>query len=72
MVSKELITVYKCDRCGKQMDSQYAILTLKHAGDSLGVGDYVNKDLCVDCYDKISRLMDDDDAMIVVTKNLDN
>lgn len=69
MVSKELITVYKCDRCGKQMESQYAILTLKHVGLNLRVDDYVNKDLCVDCYDKISRLMEDAKAIIINTEN---
>lgn len=57
-LSKEFIAVYKCDRCGKQMDSQYAILTLKHAGVSLVKDDLVNKDLCIDCYDEIKRAMD--------------
>lgn len=50
------------------MKSQYAILTLKHVGLVSVPDDYVNKDLCVDCYDKISKLMDDDKAMIVSTK----
>lgn len=59
-MSKELITVYKCDRCGKQMDSQYAILTLKRAGINLVKDDLVNEDLCVDCYDAIKRAMDKD------------
>lgn len=68
MVSKELITVYKCDRCGKQMDSQYAILTLKHAGITLSNDDLINKDLCVDCFDKISKLVNDKKAMIVSTE----
>ena len=67
MVSKELITVYKCDRCGKQMDSQYAILTLKRAGESLSGQDFVNQDLCVDCFDKISMFMNDSKSMIVST-----
>lgn len=66
-MSKELITVYKCDRCGKQMDSQYAILTLKHVGISLVKDDYINKDLCADCFNKISALMNDDKATIVST-----
>lgn len=69
MVSKELITVYKCDRCGKQMDSQYAILTLKRAGESLSGQDFVNQDLCVDCFDKISLVMEDSKAMIVHTES---
>lgn len=60
-MSKEVITVYKCDRCGKRMDSPYAILTLKRAESNLGIGDYINKDLCADCYDKISFLFDHKD-----------
>ena len=62
MVSKELITVYKCDRCGKQMESQYAILTLKHIGCNLRDDDYIDKDLCANCYDKISFLFSNKDA----------
>lgn len=66
-MSKELITVYKCDRCGKQMDSPYAILTLKRAGCSLEKDDFINQDLCVDCFDKISVFMNDSKSMIVST-----
>lgn len=61
-MSKELITVYKCDRCGKQMDSRYAILTLKHVGCNFDIGDYVNKDLCADCYNQIIFLFDHKNA----------
>ena len=64
-MSKELTTIYKCDRCGKQMESQYAILTLKHAG----YDDFINKDLCVDCFDKISKLINDKKAMIITMDN---
>lgn len=60
-MSKELTTIYKCDRCGKQMESQYAILTLKRAG----YDDFINKDLCVDCFDKVSKLITDKKAMVV-------
>ena len=66
-MSKELITIYKCDRCGKQMDSSYATLTLKHAGCNLSVGDYINKDLCADCYDKISFLFNHKSANVYDT-----
>ena len=72
MVSKELITIYKCDRCGKQMDSQYAILTLKRAGCSLGEDDLINQDLCVNCFDEISALMNDSEAMLITTANIGN
>jgi hypothetical protein len=47
------------------MDSQYAILTLKRAGCSFGEDDLINQDLCVDCFDKISTLMNDNEAMVV-------
>lgn len=66
-MSKELITIYKCDRCGKQMDSQYAILTLKHAGCNLYNDDCINKDLCADCYDKISFLFNNKDTNVYGT-----
>ena len=72
MVSKELITRYKCDRCGKQMDSQYAILTLKRAGCSLGEDDFINQDLCVDCFNMISAVMNDNEAMLITTANIGN
>lgn len=60
MVSKELITIYKCDRCGKQMDSQYAILTLKHARNIVSSDDLVNKDLCFECFLAIQKYMGND------------
>jgi DNA-directed RNA polymerase subunit RPC12/RpoP len=69
MVSKELITIYKCDRCGKQMQSQYATLSLKHAGIVLGKDDLINKDLCIDCYDKMRLLFMDKDMMIINPKS---
>lgn len=59
-MSKEFIAVYKCDRCGKQMESQYATLTLKRGGIIAGIDDLVNKDLCVDCYNTIKRAMNKD------------
>lgn len=79
-MSKELITVFKCDRCGKQMDSQYAILTLKHAGNTLSSDDLVNKDLCFDCFLAIQKCMgqdrephgDSDGDMAVKPSNLDD
>lgn len=67
MVSKEVITVYKCDRCGKQMDSPYAILTLKHAECTLDKDSCINKDLCADCYDKISFLFNNKNAIVCDT-----
>lgn len=66
-MSKEMITIYKCDRCGKQMESPYAILTLKHVGCTLDNDSYINKDLCADCYDKISFLFDHKDAIVCGT-----
>lgn len=54
------------------MDSQYAILTLKYAGCNLNNDDLINKDLCVDCFDKISKFMEDSKAMVVSLKDSSN
>ncbi len=67
MVSKKMVTMYKCDRCGKQMEFQYAILTLKHAGCALNNDDFMNQDLCPDCYDKISFLFNNKNANVFDT-----
>lgn len=70
MVSRETVVVYKCDRCGKRMDSPYANFTLKRNNVVLKEEiDFVNKDLCADCFDKIASLMDDSEAMIVTTSS---
>lgn len=66
-MSKEVTTIYKCDRCGKRMGSPYAILTLKHAGCNLDKDSCINKDLCADCYDKISFLFNNEDANVYDT-----
>ena len=67
-MSRETIVVYKCDRCGKRMDSPYASFNLKRNNVVFNENiDFANKDLCVDCFDKIASFMDDPKAMIFTT-----
>lgn len=69
-MSRETVVVYKCDRCGKRMESPYASFTLKRNGVIFNEEiDFANKDLCVDCFDKITFLMNNPDAMVVSTSS---
>lgn len=69
-VSRETVVVYKCDRCGKRMESPYASFTLKRNGVIFDEEtDFANKDLCADCFDKISFLFNNKNANVYDTTN---
>lgn len=69
-MSRETVVVYKCDRCGKRMESPYASFTLKRNGVIFNEEiDFANEDLCVDCFDKITFLMNNPDANVYNTTN---
>lgn len=67
-MSRKSIIVYECDRCGKRMESPYVSFTMKRNSVIFNEEiDFANKDLCVDCFDKITFLMNNPDAMVVST-----
>lgn len=69
-MSRKTIVVYECDRCGKRMDSPYVSFTMKRNSVIFNEEiDFANKDLCVDCFDKITFLMNNPDAMVVSTSS---
>lgn len=70
MVSRKSIIVYECDRCGKRMESPYVSFTMKRNSVVFNEEiDFANKDLCVDCFDKITFLMNNPEAMVISTSS---
>lgn len=70
MVSRKSIIVYECDRCGKRMESPYVSFTMKRNSVVFNEEiDFANKDLCVDCFDKITFLMNNPDAVVISTSS---
>lgn len=68
MVSKKMVPVYECDRCGKQMEVPYGSISLKRSGVTLERDSIINKDLCEDCFKLFTKLFGIHKAAIV---NLD-